>query len=89
MPAFLHATLHQDLSIINPYNSCNCGCDDHCVIILMSQTSSQALLDDQAVVIAPLRDDFMGGAEEAATSVNVCLYPIITFRKHCVEQSGE
>ena len=87
-PAFVHAILYQNLPVIYLYNSRNCGCDNHCVIVMMSHTSSLALLDDQGV-IAQSRHDFMGGAEEAANSVYMCLYPDITFRKHCVEQSGE
>ena len=47
-----------------------------------AQASPPVLLDDEGVV-ALLRDDFMGEAEEAATAVD-----IMTFRNHCVEQSG-
>jgi len=45
------------------------------------------LLDGEGV-IALLRDDFMGGAQEAAIAVDTFLHAIITFRNHCVEQFG-
>ena len=45
------------------------------------------LVDDDGVV-ALLRDDFMGGAQEAASAVDSFLCNIITFRTLCVEQFG-
>ena len=52
-----------------------------------AHTSPPVLLDDEGV-IALLRDDFMGGAEDAAIAVDTFLHAIITFRNHCVEQFG-
>ena len=52
-----------------------------------AQACTPVLLDDEGV-ISLLRDDFMGGAEEAAIAVDTFLHAIITYRNGCVEQSG-
>jgi hypothetical protein len=57
------------------------------ILGVSSHKSSPVLLDDEGV-IALLRYNFMGGAEEAATTMDVFLHAIITFRDHCVEQFG-
>ena len=46
------------------------------------------VLSDEVGVIAFLRDDFMGGAEEATSAAHTFMQAIITFRNHCVEQFG-
>ena len=46
------------------------------------------VLTDNEGMIALLRDDFIGGAEEAATAADTFLLAVITFRNHCVEQFG-
>ena len=53
----------------------------------VAQASPPVLLDDEGVV-ALLRDDFLGGAEEAATAVDTFLHAIMTFKKHGVERFG-
>ena len=53
----------------------------------LSHASPPVLVDDEEVV-ALLRDDFMGGAQEAASAVDSFLHDIITFRTLCVEQFG-
>ena len=45
------------------------------------------MVDDEGVV-ALLRDDFMGAAEEAAIAADIFLHGVITFRNHYVEQFG-
>ena len=47
-----------------------------------------AILIDDAGVIALLRDDFMGGAQEAVIAADTFLHAVITFRNYCVEQFG-
>jgi hypothetical protein len=46
------------------------------------------VLSDSEGMVALLRDDFIGGAEEAATAADTFLLAVITFRNHCVEQFG-
>ena len=46
------------------------------------------VLSDNEGMVALLRDDFIGGAEEAATAADTFLLAVITFRNHCVEQFG-
>ena len=43
--------------------------------------------DDEGL-IALLRDDFMGGAEEALIAADAFLHAVTTFRNHYVEQFG-
>ena len=45
-------------------------------------------LRDEEGVIAFLRDDFMGGAEEATSIAHAFLQAVITFKDCCVEQFG-
>ena len=52
-----------------------------------AQDIAPVLTDDEGM-IALLRDDFIGGAEEAATAADTFLLAVITFRNHCVEQFG-
>ena len=49
---------------------------------------SPSVLSDAEGVIAVLRNDFMGGAEEATSAAHTFLQAVITFRNHCVEQFG-
>ena len=49
--------------------------------------SPAALIDDEGV-ISFLRDDFMGGAQEALTAADSFLHAVITFRDICVQQFG-
>ena len=55
-----------------------------------AHASPQVLSDEELLegVIAFLRDDFMGGAEEATSAAHTFLQAVITFRNHCVEQFG-
>ena len=46
------------------------------------------VLTDEEGLIAFLRDDFMGGAEEAASAVDAFLHAIASFGKLCMEQCG-
>ena len=46
------------------------------------------VLSDEEGLIALLRDDFMGGAEEAVEAADAFLHAVITFRNHYVEQFG-
>ena len=55
------------------------------VACLPAAQASAPVLNDGEGVVALLRDDFMGGAEEAATAVDTFLHAIMTFRNHCVE----
>ena len=48
---------------------------------------SPVLVDDEGVV-ALLRDDFMGGAQEVTSAGDSFLYNIITSMTLCVEQFG-
>ena len=52
-----------------------------------AQASPAALIDDEGV-ISLLRDDFMGGAQEALTAADSFLHAVITFRDICVQQFG-
>ena len=52
-----------------------------------AQDSTPVLADDEGL-IALLRDDFMGGAEEAVLAADAFLHAVITFRNHYVEQFG-
>ena len=52
-----------------------------------AQDSTPVLADDEGL-IALLRDDFMGGAEEAVLAADAFLYAVITFRNHYIEQFG-
>ena len=58
------------------------------VASLPAAVASPPVLFDDEGIIALLRDDFMGGAEEAAIAVDTFLHAIITFRNLCVEQFG-
>ncbi len=58
------------------------------VASLPAAAASPPVLFDDEGIIALLRDDFMGGAEEAAIAVDTFLHGIITFRNLCVEQFG-
>ena len=55
---------------------------------LPAAQGSPPVLTDEEGVIAFLREDFMGGAEEAASAVDAFLHAIASFRKLCVEQFG-
>ena len=55
---------------------------------LPAAQGSPPVLTDEEGVIAFLRDDFMGGAEEAASAVDAFLHAIASFRKLFVEQLG-
>ena len=46
------------------------------------------VLSDDEGLIALLRDDFMGGAEEAVIAADAFLHAVITFRNHYIEQFG-
>ena len=52
-----------------------------------AQAFPAALIGDEGV-FAFLRDDFMGGAQEALIAADTFLHAVITFRNICVEQSG-
>ena len=52
-----------------------------------AQASPQVLSDEEGV-IAFLRVDFMGGAEEATSAAHAFLQAVLTFRNCCVEQFG-
>ncbi len=52
-----------------------------------AQACPLVLLDDEGVITL-LRDDFMGGTEEAAIAVDTFLRAIITYRNQSVEQFG-
>ena len=52
-----------------------------------AQAFPAALIDDEGV-IAFLRDDFMGGAEDTLIAADTFLHAVITFRNMCVEQFG-
>ena len=52
-----------------------------------AQAFPAALTDDE-VVVAFLRDDFMGGAQAALITADTFLHAVITFRNICVEQFG-
>ncbi len=53
----------------------------------VAQDSTPVLVNDEGL-IALLRDDFMGGAEEAVSAAEAFLHAAISFRNHCVEQFG-
>ena len=55
---------------------------------LPAAQASPPVLSDEEGVIAFLRDDCMGGAEEATSAAHTFLQAVITFRNHCVEQFG-
>ena len=55
---------------------------------LPAAQGSPPILTDEEGVIALLRDDFMGGPEEAASAVDAILHAIASFRNLCVEQFG-
>ena len=50
--------------------------------------ASPPVLSDEEGVIAFLRDDVMGGAEEATSAAHAFLQAVITFRNCCVEHLG-
>ena len=52
-----------------------------------AQDCNPVLSDDEGL-ISFLRDDFMGGAEQALISADAFLHAVITFRNHYIEQFG-
>ena len=52
-----------------------------------AHATNLVLVDDEGI-IALLRDDFMGGAEEAAIAADISLHDVITLRNHYVEHFG-
>ncbi len=58
------------------------------VAFLPAAQASTPVLSDGEGIVALLRDDFMGAAEEAI-AVDTFLHGVITFRNHYVEQFGD
>ena len=52
-----------------------------------AQDCNPVLSDDEGL-ISFLRDDFLGGAEQALITADAFLHAVITFRNHYIEQFG-
>ena len=53
-----------------------------------AQGNPHILTDEDGIVAFFLREDFLGGAKEAASAADAFLHAVALFRKMCMEQFG-